>query len=531
MRSLATLGTALLTVTLFFTTGRLAAQATQVSPQVSVQPTPAAWSEAAREEYLHKLKAKYQNESHYLVTEIARQTAQFVWFAAKRTEASEDLQIQYSEMDSSSQTFSVMLGISVPSESINVGGEVSFASGLFAPESWSEIISSCYQALGGSAAAAESAETFDEIKKHLLGGTMEDILAAADQASEWINREPGNGEAYLAGALATGTLGLLEMPYVYQDSRPMAISTLALEMTARTISSPREKWPALTLVAAFRECILINEILALELIQALPAETPEDRDWATILTMRSTDDWRGGRERSPKAPLAHFEITRAQVAVTGLTQTVQDADLNSIPFPLIVLLFIDMSDSVEATAYAAEHAIGTAISVASTAWEGRGGKPLTEEDSLTFIGTETPTSWVSNGKFQVLPWEVLRRYSERLLGGAIVKTFSYYYDSPGLRNDVRELYQQIASMIVSTDLIPLPRYLSGQVEADWRRGAADFYDYLARNPERVPTGVWVGFLTYSSYWKLERRDVASPYGEPFSLFSVVFSQSAGRYLA
>lgn len=145
-----------------------------------------------------------------------------------------------------------------------------------------------------------------DFAQRLLDPQMAMFLEEDQRISEFLTGHPRSAEGHLQAALLLGAIGLNDHSGAFRDVRELLDRMTVHLVAADRFGIPSEA-PARQLADAVRLTLIGRQVDALAAVDALPVEDGKESpwgDWAFLLRLRNTLDWREGHERALAGPSA-----------------------------------------------------------------------------------------------------------------------------------------------------------------------------------------------------------------------------------
>jgi hypothetical protein len=397
----------------------------------------------------------------------------------------------------------------------NATGQVDLGTGVWTPAtylSWAQT-----HLKPGTETLTPAAD--EECVKALLTPGWKVLLGEDQRISEALRQNPASARAHTQAAVLVGTLALNEYAGHFEDAR-LYLNRVTAHLAAAQALGQSVDEPIFRLAQAIRLTLTGEQSTALPLIDALRTETGINRayqEWALLLRLRVTCDWREGRESAAAgSPALRQEYFRALVRATAVTKGLEFwAEIGNpagAEMPRIANEEADMTmgqrhqitrgmyewEMAEIRGLAVYYGFGKAKDKEDVSWlqaylDTPEGSPVTlSEDGKSL-------------KVGVVSRNLVAGLQQRRLMYALGSRHAYYHDSWGVRDQAAQLKAWVAG-----DLPPL-RYrpfLLRVMIRDAGEGAAltpACNEVIARQPQMVTPWLWT---YYGEGWTHGNRVVA-----------------------
>lgn len=425
----------------------------------------------------------FQTEEGWTVSQIAQILSDFGSFSKNKTGALNPVTIKPIPTTESARSYQV----------IGDGGKgtVSVADGVWNPASYQDLVKNLWPVSGSTQPEVTSLACAST----LLVPTLDVFFAENQRISDFLTKHPDSAEGHLQAALLVGTIGLNDYSGKFRDVR-IPLNRMTAHLAAADALGAVPSDPVRLLAEGIRLTLCGQQADALAAVETWP-ETPELGEWAAILRLRNTLDWRNERAAAMAGSAGlQYEYFRALARAIESQKGIEFLEeIKAEPEVTYWRAANETKLSVQTGHVFTKPILGIEIEDAAKAAQHFEVK--VSEDNLNWLKEymDSPEgSPVTDGpdgrEVQVAGRNLFAGYHQRHFMQGASRLFGFFNNQWGVADAARELDAFIKRQLPDMRYKPFLVRMIACTREDARSANVPLEAIIKNNPERVTPALW-----------------------------------------
>jgi|HubBroStandDraft_4_1064222.scaffolds.fasta_scaffold06737_2 tetratricopeptide (TPR) repeat protein len=398
-----------------------------------------------------KLQTPFSSEQHWIADQILRDIGEILLFAKDPTiPISTQLKLETRNDPVASPAFHV--SADAPAGHAAIAFELKHH--LWAPENYSAWVISLIENWGVSGSSS-SHPVDSSLTSTLLDADFANLIRQSKRISEELNRHPLDSDLNDAAAFILSCFALREASGMFSDIRP-TLSRISAHLAIARAVQPEEKDTG-KLARIIQLALISRQAETLEAIKTLPAKQSQ---WANVLMLRATGDWRLLKTPATMTSLEQIECFRA-LRRDGLPQkaTAFLKEINAFPSPDWSRIAMESPMSVQEGHLYAERSLLMEVAALAVNWETFSASSLQKTETVTVLNRPATRCVIENAEGQrqleVLSWGDVAAFHQRHICHSIVTFDHVMREMWGVPDTARQFERTINEIFSKLTLYPI----------------------------------------------------------------------------
>ncbi|HSI09625.1 MAG TPA: hypothetical protein VK985_13640 [Rariglobus sp.] len=348
------------------------------------------------------------------------------------------------------------------------------------------------------ATTTEAADSDRECASALLSPSLKTFIAENQRISLFLSEHPASVSGHVQAALLLGTIALNDYSGEFRDVRSV-LNRLTAHLAAADAQGGMSPNAGRQLAEVLRLTLCGQQAEALVALRNFPSAGDKTlQEWAALLILRNTCDWREGRERALAGSDAlKHEYFRSLVRSVGPEMGLQFIkDAGGKPDAGYWRIANEVSLSVSNGHLFTKPALGVEVQESGAAAKAFGLEVAKNDFGWLKQYADTPEGSVlageaGKGGIQVAGKNLLAGYHQRHLMQAAQKTFEFLHDNWGVKDEATKLSAFIDGNLSGFRYAPFVRRMIARNDASRREENARCEVIIRDHPEMVTPALWI----------------------------------------
>lgn len=334
--------------------------------------------------------------------------------------------------------------------------------------------------------------------RRLLTPDIDKLVAESTRVATFVGAHPRSPEGHVQAALLLGTLALNDHAGTFRDVRT-PLNRLVAHLTLADAFGAQTSEPSRRLAEALRLTLIGQQADALAIIGQLPRDDAAWTEWAALLRLRNTCDWREGRETALHGSDAlKLEYFRALTIAINADAGVQFLREGKIPLNLgFARIANETGLSVGNGHVFTKPIFGAEIAESAKAAKALG-LALDSKDSKTlFAFLDAPVApsvrqdEAGRPVLKILGPDVVADFEQRHLMQGLARLFAFLNDKWGVPDSAQELASAIDTKLPPLRFTPFLKRINARTQRDRQACNAACETVIREQPQIVTSALWV----------------------------------------